>query len=58
MNVLQIYNQLQQKFSYTNIVEKEDIIDTVGEENFQLLVRNFMIVYHHKDDDGTRWYEL
>ena len=58
MNILQIYNELQNKFKGKELIKESDIVATIGQENFITLVRNFMIVRHHKDADGTVWYEL
>ena len=58
MNTLQIYNELQQKCKDEELVKESDIVAAIGQENFIALVRSFMIVRHHKDADGTVWYEL
>ena len=58
MNCLEIYNELQKRLTGATVVEKEDILKAIGEENFILLVRNFMITLDHKDENGVWWYLL
>ena len=58
MNYLEIYNELQKRLTNATVVKKEDILKVIGEENFILLVRNFMITLDHKDENGVWWYQL
>lgn len=58
MNILKVYNNLQEHFKGKSCIKESDIIKILGQENFVLLVRNFMIIRVRKDEDGTVWYEL
>ena len=58
MKILEIYNKLQKQYPNAEFLTEKDIVESVGEESFLLLLRNFMITLDHKDENGVWLYSL
>ena len=58
MKIIEIYNELQKHYPNAEFLTEKEIIEAIGEENFSLLIRNFMITVDHKDENGVWLYSL
>ena len=58
MKIIEIYNELQKQYPNAEFLTEKEIVEAIGEENFSLLIRNFMITFDHKDENGVWLYSL